>query len=92
MKFLFNMEKIIKNAFFLDFLFKNLVLYIYVKIIGKNFLFIFDKYFTEYIYFSIKKFFYYFNNIIDTLKNLNYLQLIKILLIIIVQLLIIIIL
>ena len=58
MKFLSNMEKIIKNAFFLDFLFKNLVLYIYRKIIGKNFLFIFDKYFTEYIYFSIKKFFY----------------------------------
>jgi len=92
MKFLYNFEKVVKNGFFLDFLFKNLVFYIYKKIIGRNFLFIFDKYFTEYIYFFIKKFFYYINNFVDILKNLNFLQLIKLLLIIIIQILIIIIL
>ena len=92
MKFLYNFEKVTKNGFFLDFLFKNLVFHIYKKIIGRNFLFIFDKYFTEYIYFFIKKFFYYINNFVDILKNLNFLQLIKLLLIIIIQVLIIIIL
>jgi len=92
MKFLYNFEKIIKNGFFLDFLFKNFIFFIYKKIIGRNLLFIVDKYFTEYIYFFIKNFFYYINNFINIIKNLKFLELIKLILIIIFQITILIIL
>lgn len=92
MKFLYNFEKIIKNGFFLDFLFKNFIFFIYKKIIGRNLLFIVDKYFTEYIYFFIKNFFYYINNFINIIKNLKFLELIKLILIIIFQIIILIIL
>lgn len=92
MKFLYNFEKILKNGFFLDFLFKNIVFSLYKKIISKNFLFLMDKYFTEYIYFFIKNFYNYFFNFINLLKNLNFLQIIKVLLVLIIQIIIIIIL
>jgi|LakMenEpi03Aug12_release.lakeMendotaPanAssembly.Ray.scaffolds.fasta_scaffold1881188_1 hypothetical protein len=88
MKFLYNFEKILKNGFFLDFLFKNAIFYLYKKIVGRNFLFIFDKYFTEYLFFFIKKFFFYINNLIDILKNLNFFELSKILLIVSIQIII----
>lgn len=86
MKFLYNLEKILKNGFFLDFLFKNLILWLYKKIVGKNFLYIVDKYFTEYIFFFNKLFFNYLFNAVNTLKNLNFLQLTKFFLILIIQL------
>jgi len=92
MKFLYNFEKIIKNSFFLDFLFKNFIFFIYKKVIGRNLLFIVDKYFTEYIYFFIKNFFYYINSFINIIKNLKFLELIKLILIIIFQITILIIL
>lgn len=92
MKFLYNFEKILKNGFFLDFLFKNAILSLYKKIVGKNFLFLIDKYFTEYIYFFIKNFYNYFFNIINLLKSLNVLQIIKLLLLLVIQIIILIIL
>jgi len=88
MRFIYNLEKITKNGFFLDFLFKNLIFFVYKKIIGKNLLFIVDKYFTEYIYFFIRNFFYYINNFTSMIKNLKFLELIKLVLIIISQILI----
>lgn len=92
MKFLYNIEKTLKNGLYLDFLFKNFIFYVYKKIIGRNFLFLMDKYFTEYIFFYFKSLSNYFFTFINLLKTLNFNQLIKLLLLIIIQILIIIIL
>lgn len=92
MKFLYNIEKVVKNGFYLDFFFKNFIFFFYKKIIGKNFLFILDKYFTEYIFFFFKSFFNYFLIINNTLKNLTFNQIIKLMIIITIQVFILIIL
>ena len=91
-KFFYNFEKTCKSGFNIDFLFKNFILYIYAKITNKNFLFISDKYFVEYIYYKFKSFFNYFFIISSIVKNLNFNQLIKLILLISIQLIILIIL
>lgn len=91
MKFFHNFENILKNGFFLDFLFKNFIFFLYKRIIGKNFLYLMDKYFTEYIFFFLKSLFNYFFTFINLLKNLNFNQLIKIIILLVLQIVILII-
>ena len=47
MKFLYNIQKTLKNGFFLDYFFKNFVLYIYIKLVSTNFNYLIDKYLAE---------------------------------------------
>jgi hypothetical protein len=92
MRLIINVEKTLKNGMYLDFIFKNLIFFFYKKLISKNFLFLTDKYFTEYIFFMYKSFCNYFLFIIDAYKNLKFNEILKVILILIIQLTIIIVL
>ena len=92
MKFLFNFQKVLKNGFYVDYFFKNLIFYIYIKLIATNFSYLIDKYLAEKFFFMIKQFFqfiFFFNNFI---KRLSILQILKIIVLITIQILLIIIL
>jgi len=86
------MEKVLKNGIYLDFILKNFIFFFYKKIISKNFLFLTDKYFTEYIFFLYKIFCNYVFFLLDISKNLKLNAAIKVILIFITQILIIIVL
>ena len=92
MKLILNMEKVLKNGIYLDFILKNFIFFFYKKIISKNFLFLTDKYFTEYIFFLYKIFCNYVFFLLDISKNLKLNAAIKVILIFITQILIIIVL
>jgi len=92
MKLTNSFYKILKNGLYLDYLFKNLIFFFYKKIVGKNSLFVFDKYFTEYLFFLVSSFFNNLSFVIGVLKNLNFNQITKLILIIAIQIIIIIIL
>lgn len=90
MKFFFNIQKTLKNGFYVDYFFKNFIFYFYKKIISNNFSYLIDKYLAEKLFFMLNQFFKYiliFNNF---LKNLSTLDLIKILILFIAQILLII--
>lgn len=89
MKFFNNIEKVLKNGFYLDYLFKNFVFYVYKNIINNNFFYIFDKLFTEYIYFYIKNATNYLLFVVNILKKLDFKKLIKLILLLLLQMLII---
>lgn len=90
MKLLYNLQKIFKNGFYVDYFFKNFIFYIYIKLISTNFSYLIDKYLAEKFFFMIKQFFqfiYFLNNFI---KKLSIIQILKILVLITIQLLLII--
>lgn len=92
MKFLYNIQKTLKNGFFLDYFFKNFVLYIYIKLVSTNFNYLIDKYLAEKFFFMLKQFFQFFFFLNNFIKKLSILQILKIIIIISLQILLIIIL
>lgn len=90
MKLLYNLQKVLKNGFYVDYFFKNFIFYTYIKLISINFLYLIDKYLAEKFFFMIKQFFqfiFFFNNFI---KKLSITQILKILILITIQLILII--
>lgn len=90
MKFFFNSQKALKNGLYLDYFFKNFIFFIYMKLISVNFVYLIDKYIAEKFFFMLKQFFqffFFFNNFI---KKLSFLQILKILILVTIQLLLII--
>ena len=92
MKLLRNTEKAIKHGLYLDFILKNFIFFFFKKLIGKNFLFLTDKYFTEYLFLMYKLFCNYLFFFINTFKQLKFNESIKIILIVIIQITIVIVL
>lgn len=92
MKSLYNLQKTFKNGFYVDYFFKNIIFYIYIKLIATNFSYLIDKYLAEKFFFMLKQFFQFFIFLNNFIKNLSFLQILKIIIFITIQLLIIIIL
>ena len=92
MKLLFNTERALKHGLYFDFIFKNFIFFFFKKLIGKNFLFLTDKYFTEYFFLLYRFFCNYLFFLIDISKNLKFNESIKIIVILIIQVIIIIVL
>ena len=89
MKLLYNTEKALKHGLYLDFIFKNFIFFFFKKLIGKNFLFLNDKYFTEYFFLLYKFFCNYLFFFLDISKSLKFNESIKIIILIIIQIIII---
>lgn len=85
MKFLLNNEKILKNGLYLDYFFKNVIFFFYKNLVGNNFIYLIDKYLVEKFFLSLKVFFSYIQLFINTVKFLNFNQILKLNLIIIIQ-------
>jgi hypothetical protein len=92
MKLFMNFEKAFKNGLYLDYFVKNIVMYFYKKIIGVNFLYLMDKYLVEKFFYNIKTFANHVNSLISVLKSLSFNQIIKLMIIVIIQIIILIIL
>lgn len=90
MKLLCNLQRVFKNGFYIDYWFKNIIFFIYIKITSTNFFYLIDKFLAEKFFYSFKQvfqFFYFLNNFI---KNLNFLQILKLITLITIQILLII--
>lgn len=90
MKYLYSLQKTLKNGFYIDYFFKNFIFYIYLKLIGNNFFYLIDKYLAEKFFFMLKQFFqffFFFNNFI---KKLSVVQILKIIILVTFQILLII--
>ena len=81
MKFFFKNEKSLKNGLYLDYYFKNIVFFFYKKILGNNLLILLERYLTEKCFFFFNSFFNYLNIFINSIKYLNFNQILKIILI-----------
>lgn len=92
MKFFFSIQKTIKNGFYIDYFFKNLIFFFYKKLISNNFIYLIDKYLAEKVFFMVNNFFKYLKTFNNFFKNLSFLELLKIISLVTIQLLLIIIL
>lgn len=90
MKFFYDLQKTIKNGFYVDYFFKNIIFFFYKKIISNNFTYLIDKYLAEKLFFMINQFFKYLTTINNFLKNLTTVDLLKVMILIVIQLLLII--
>jgi hypothetical protein len=89
MKFLLNIEKALKSGLNLDYFFKIITFKTYKLCTGNNFLYLIDKYLAEKILFLFSSFLNYFSVLLNSLGRLNFNQIIKLFLIIVLQLLLI---
>ena len=89
MKLLYNTEKALKHGLYLDFIFKNFIFFFFKKLIGKNFLFLTDKYFTEYFFLLYKFFCKYLFFFLYISKCLKFNECIKIIVLVLIQIIII---
>ena len=89
MKLLYNTEKALKHGLYLDFIFKNFIFFFFKKLIGKNFLFLTDKYFTEYFFLLYKFFCKYLFFFLYISKSLKFNECIKIIVLVLIQIIII---
>ena len=89
MKFLLNYEKSLKSGLNLDYFFKIVIFYLYKTVIGSNFFYLIDKYLAEKFFFLINSLFNYFSIVFFTLKQLNFNQIVKISIILVIQILLI---
>lgn len=92
MKFFFNNYKALKNGLYLDYFVKITSLQLYKLIIGKNLLYLLDKYIAEKFFYTFSNFFKYLLNIINIIKGLQFNQIMKLLIIITIQIILLIIL
>lgn len=90
MKFFYDLQKVIKNGFYVDYFFKNIVFFFYKKLISNNFTYLVDKYLAEKIFFMINQFFKYLTTINNFLRNLTTIDLLKVIILVVIQLLLII--
>ena len=90
MKFLYNIQRVLKNGFYVDYFFKNFMFYIYIKLISTNFSYLIDKYLAEKVFFMIKQFFQFFFFLNNFIKKLSISQILKIIILITLQILLVI--
>lgn len=90
MKFLYAIQKTLKNGFYIDYFFKNVIFYIYIKLISTNFNYLIDKFLAERFFFMLKQFFQFFFFLNNFIKQLSILQILKILILISLQIILII--
>ena len=90
MKFFYDLQKVIKNGFYVDYFFKNIIFFFYKKLISNNFTYLIDKYLAEKLFFMINQFFKYLTTINNFLKSLTTIDLLKIIILVVIQLLLII--
>jgi hypothetical protein len=90
MKFLYNIQKVLKNGFYIDYFFKNFIFFVYIRLISTNFAYLIDKYLAEKVFFMIKQFFQFFFFFSNFMKKLSFFQILKILIFITLQLLLVI--
>jgi hypothetical protein len=86
MKLLYNYQKILKNGFYLDYFFKNFVFYTYINFIGTNFFYLVDKFLAENFFYNVKKFFSMSTFFVDIFKKMTTIQLIKMIVLVVIQL------
>jgi hypothetical protein len=87
MKLLQDLQKTFKNGFYIDYFFKNFIFYFYKKIISTNFTYLIDKYLAEKFFFMIKQFFNFFFFLNNFVKKLSFLQIVKLLVLVTIQIL-----
>lgn len=92
MKFFILLEKSLKNGFYIDYFFKNLIFYFYKAILGNNLFYFFDKYLTEKVFFFIKNFFTIAQHQLIQLKNLSFFQILQLFFFLLLQVMLIIVL
>lgn len=86
------LEKSLKHGLYIDYLFKNFFLTCFKVFFSKNMLYIVDKYLAEKMFYSAFAFFNSLKNLINSIKYLNFKQILKLSLLIIFQIFLIIIL
>lgn len=92
MKLFILLQKTIKNGFYIDYFFKNLTFFFFKKIITNNFIYLIDKYLAEKFFFMFNQFFKYMKTFNNFFKSLSFLELLKIISLISIQLILVIIL
>lgn len=88
MKLLYNLQKTLKNGLYIDYFFKNFIFYIYMKLISNNFLHLMDKYFAEKLFFMFKQTFQFIFFLNNYIKKMSILQIFKILILVVIQIII----
>lgn len=86
MKLIYNLQKTLKNGFYIDYLFKIIFNLLYINIIKKSMFYITDKYLAEIFLFNVKSFFSFFLILSEFFKKLNIINLFKIAILITFQL------
>ena len=89
MKLFLLYEKSFKNGFYLDYYFKNVIIYFYKNILGNNYIYLIDKYIAEKFFFIFKNFLTYISTQFTAIKSLSFIQITKLIIIILIQLLLI---
>lgn len=82
-----NFEKALKSGLYIDYFFKNICFKVLGNFLAKNLFYFLDKYLAEKLFYSVKHFFSSIYSFIILLKNLQFYQLLKVLLLITLQLL-----
>jgi hypothetical protein len=82
-----NFEKALKSGLYIDYFFKNLCFKFLNNFLAKNLFYFLDKYLAEKMFYKVKSFFTIGFTLISTLKNLQFHQLLKILILVTIQLL-----
>ena len=90
MKLICQLQKTLKNGFYIDYWFKNIIFFIYVKITSTNFFYLIDKFLAEKFFYSFKQTFQFFSFLNNFIKTLNFLQILKLIILISIQALLII--
>lgn len=90
MKLFYKLHKTLKNGFYIDYLFKTIFVFFNNIILKKNMFYLTDKYLAEIFIFNLKKFFSFFFFISEFLKKLSIINIFKLTIIIIIQIIIII--
>lgn len=90
MKLFCNLQKVFKNGFYIDYWFKNIIFFIYIKMTSTNFFYLIDKFLAEKFFYSFKQMFQFFSFLNNFIKNLNFLQILKLIILITLQVLLII--
>lgn len=85
MKLLYNIQKVLKNGFYVDYFFKNFIFYIYIKLISTNFSYLIDKYLAEKLFFMVKQFFQFIFFLNNFIKKLSIIQILKIIVLVSIQ-------
>lgn len=90
MKFYYYIQRVLKNGFYVDYFFKNLIFFFFKKLTSNNFYYLIDKYLAEKLFYMINNFFNYIKLFTNLFKTLSILNLLKIIILITIQLLLII--
>lgn len=87
MKYLINLEKHIKSGLYIDYIFKFFIFFVYKNLTGNSFLYLLDKFMFEKFFYHFYNFFLYLNGLTNIVKNMNFVYIIRIFILILIQIL-----